>query len=128
MRITVVKMAVRPRVQSADELTPLIHCSADWIQQHTSVSFRRVAEDDVSPAQLAAVAAKEAIEVAGQPDLILYSGALTQQLVPDTSAFVQRELGLDGIPSFSVNQTCLSFIAALQVANGLLRAGVPRGG
>ncbi len=123
MRITAVKMAVPPRVQTANELASLIHRSEDWILQHTGVAFRRVADDDVSPAQLAAVAARETIEAAGTPDLILYAGALTQQLVPDTSAFVQRELGLDGVPSFSVNQTCLSFIAALQVANGLLRSG-----
>ena len=123
MRITAVKMAVPPRMQTADELASLIHRSEDWILQHTGVAYRRVADDDVSPAQLAAVAAREAIEVAGTPDLILYAGALTQQLVPDTSAFVQRELGLDGVPSFTVNQTCLSFIAALQVANGLLRVG-----
>ena len=123
MRITAVKMAIPPRIQSADELAPLIHRSAEWIHQHTGVSFRRVAEDNVSPAQLAAVAARDAISVSGRPDLILYAGALTQQLVPDTSAFVQRELGLDGVPCFSINQTCLSFIAALQVANGLLRIG-----
>ncbi len=123
MRIAAVTMAIPPRVQTAQEIASLIHRSAEWIQQHTGVLHRRIAEDDVSPAQLAADAARQAIAIAGQPDLILYAGALTQQLVPDTSVFVQRELMLERIPCFTINQTCLSFIAALQVAHGLLKVG-----
>ena len=88
------------------------------------MSFRRVAANDVSPSQLAAEASRKALTSTGVPDLILYAGALAQQIVPDTAAFVQRELGLERIPCFTVNQTCLSFIAALQVANGLLEVGM----
>lgn len=123
MRISAVTMAVPTRVQTAEELGPLIHRDSDWIRKHSGVSCRRIAEDSVSPAQLAAVAASEAIAIGGTPDLILYAGALTQQLVPDTSAFVQRELKLERIPCFTVNQTCLSFVAALQVSYGLLKVG-----
>lgn len=123
MRIAAVALAVPPRVQTAEELAPLIGKSAAWIEEHTGVLRRRVAEDDVSPAQLAAVAAREVIAAAGVPDLIIYAGALTQQLVPDTAAFVQRELGLERVPGYTVNQTCLSFIAALEVAHGLLAVG-----
>ena len=122
MRVAAVSMAAPPRIQTAAELAPLIGRSADWIQQHTGVLRRHIADDDVSPARLAAVAAKEVVAKAGSPDLVLYAGALTQQLVPDTSAFVHRELGLERVPSFTVNQTCLSFITALQVAHGLLKA------
>ncbi len=123
MRIAAISMAVPPRVQTAVELAPLLHRSAEWIEQHTGVARRRIADDSVSPAELAATAARQAISTAGPPDLILYAGALTQQLVPDTSAFVQKELGLERIPCFTINQTCLSFIAALQVAHSLLYVG-----
>ena len=102
MRITAVTMAIPPRVQNAHELAPLIHRSADWIAQQTGVFRRHVADDDVSPAQLAACAARAALSSTGPPDLILYAGALTQQLVPDTSAFVQRELELERIPCFTI--------------------------
>lgn len=123
MRIAAATMAVPPRVQTADELAPLIHRSAEWIGLHAGVLQRRIADESVSPAELAATAARQAIAIAGEPDLILYAGALTQQLVPDTSAFVQRELGLERVPCFTINQTCLSFIAALQVTHGLLQVG-----
>ncbi len=120
MRIAAIAKAVPPRVQTAGELAPLIGRSEEWIVEHTGVVERRVAEDSVSPAQLAAEASREVIAQAGIPDLVLYAGALTQQLVPDTAAFVLKELSLDRVPAFTVNQTCLSFIAALQVAHGLL--------
>jgi 3-oxoacyl-[acyl-carrier-protein] synthase-3 len=123
MRVTATTLAVPPRVQTSYELAPLIHRSAEWIQEHTGVLKRHIADDHVSPSQLAAIAAREAIAISGNPDLILYAGALTQHLVPDTSAFVQRELELERIPCFTVNQTCLSFIAAMQVAHGLLKVG-----
>lgn len=123
MQFAAVTMAVPPRIQSAYELAPLIGRSEEWIQLHSGVHRRRIAEDSVSPAQLAAAAARQAISLGGNPDLIIYAGALTQQLVPDTSAFVQSELELERVPCFTINQTCLSFIAALQVAYGLLKVG-----
>ena len=126
LRILDVAMAVPPRVQTAEELAVQIGCPADWIHQHTGVHRRHIAEDHVSPAQLAAVAAKKILQADQAPDLILYAGALSQQLVPETSAFVQRELLLHGVPSFTVNQTCLSFVTAIQVADSLLKSGVYR--
>jgi 3-oxoacyl-[acyl-carrier-protein] synthase III len=121
MRVSAVAMAVPSQIQSADELAPLIDRTAQWIQDHTGVLNRHVAPASMAPAELAAIAAREVISQTGKPDLILYAGALTQQLVPDTSVFVQKALGLEGINAFSVNQTCLSFIAALQVADSLLK-------
>jgi 3-oxoacyl-[acyl-carrier-protein] synthase-3 len=123
MRIVSVAMAAPPCIQTADDLAPLIGRSAEWIRESTGVACRRIAADVVSPSQLAAEAAQKALASTGTPDLILYAGALAQQIVPDTAAFVQRELGLERVPCFTVNQTCLSFVVALQVANGLLRAG-----
>jgi 3-oxoacyl-[acyl-carrier-protein] synthase III len=121
MRVSAVAMAVPSQTQSADELAPLIDRTAQWIHEHTGVINRRVAPANMAPAELAALAAGEVISQTGKPDLILYAGALTQQLVPDTSVFVQKALGLEGINAFTVNQTCLSFIAAIQVANSLLK-------
>ena len=61
MRIAAFVMAIPPRVQSAHELAPLIHRSPDWIAQQTGVLRRRIADDNLSPAQLAACAAREAL-------------------------------------------------------------------
>jgi 3-oxoacyl-[acyl-carrier-protein] synthase III len=123
IRIASIALAIPAEFQTAAQLAPWIGRDEQWIVEHTGVVQRYVADDATSPAELAAEAARQVIASSGAPDLLIYAGALTQQLVPDTSVFVLRELCLDGIPGFTVNQTCLSFVTALQVAEGLLRCG-----
>lgn len=71
---------------------------------------------------MGAAAARAACSRAGlQPgdmDLILNASGSAERAIPDGGPLLQRELGLgaSGIPSFSVHATCLSFIAALELA------------
>lgn len=111
-----------PRVQTAEELAPLLGVEASWIRRRTGVGERRIAEEDL--AVLGARAARDALGTGPPPDLVLNCGLSPAQLIPDTSVFFLRELGLSGIPSFSVHATCLGFLAALQTATGLLHAGL----
>jgi 3-oxoacyl-[acyl-carrier-protein] synthase III len=59
-------------------------------------------------------------------DAIIGASAGSQQVIPCTAAFVQRELGApDGRSAcFDVNATCLSFVFALQNAAHLITGGV----
>jgi 3-oxoacyl-[acyl-carrier-protein] synthase-3 len=70
---------------------------------------------------MGAIAAKEAIGDKEEPNLIINASGVPKQTLPDTSVFIQKELGLDGIPSFSIHSTCLSFIVALNSAASLLQ-------
>ncbi len=69
-----------------------------------------------------AIAAKEAIGDKPAPDLIINASGVPKQTIPDTSVFIQKELGYEGIPSFSVHSTCLSFITAINVAGSLIHS------
>ena len=82
----------------------------EWIIEKSGVKERRVSILDVD--QMGAMAGKEALGNSGKPDLILNASGVPKQTIPDTSTFYQRELGFEGIPSFSIHCTCLSFIAA----------------
>ena len=73
-------------------------------------------------AVMAARAGREVLEDR-PPDLIVNASLTPVQLIPDSSVFVQRELGLAGIPSFSVHATCLSFLVALRVVGTLVESG-----
>jgi len=75
---------------------------------------------------MAAHAARAALQSGGAPDLIVYASVCPRQLIPDTSVYVQHELGLEGIPSFSIHASCLSFLVALQNAAALVAAGTFR--
>ena len=84
------------------------------------VSERRVSELDVDA--MGAIAAKKAIGDKPPPDLIINASGVPKQTIPDTSVFIQNELGYEGIPSFSVHSTCLSIITAINVAGSLIQS------
>ncbi len=109
-----------PRIQTSEELSSYIGKSNNWIIKHTGVKERRISEIDVD--QMAAIACKEAIGDKQQPDLIINGSGVPKQTLPDTSVFIQQQLGYSGIPSFSVHSTCLSFIVALNTAASLLES------
>jgi 3-oxoacyl-[acyl-carrier-protein] synthase-3 len=112
------------RVETAAELAPRLGTSEDWILTRPGVRERRISEEPVEV--LGARAARAALGSGDAPDLIVNASVSARQLLPDTSVYIQHELGLEGIPSFSVHASCLSFLAALQAAAGLVAAGAYR--
>lgn len=123
MRVVAGGIAVPDTIQTADELAPLIGKSAQWIVNRCGVRNRRTGPPELGSPQLAAQAARIALVGQQSPDLILYAGGVKHQAVPDTSVFASHELGLDGVPSFSVDATCLSFLVAFHTADALIACG-----
>ena len=109
-----------PKIQTSKELSILINKSEDWINSRTGVLERRISAIDVD--KMATIAAKQAIGDKIEPDLIINASGVPKQTIPDTSVFIQKELGFSGIPSFTVHSTCLSFIVALNVASSLIQS------
>jgi 3-oxoacyl-[acyl-carrier-protein] synthase III len=97
--------------------------SAEWIAARTGVHERRVAEES-----MAVMGGRVGRAVLGEerPDLIVNASLTPIQLIPDSSVFIQRELGLDGIASFSIHATCLSFLVGLNTVGALVQAGAYR--
>jgi len=82
--------------------------------------------------EMGARAARRALaEAAMDPaelDLILWASGSPHQAIPDGACLLQRELGLgaSGIPCMAVGVTCMSFLAALDVASAMMPAGRKR--
>ena len=121
VKVTGVGLYLPPKIETAEDIAPKIGKPVDWIIKKSGVSERRVSEIDVD--QMGAIAGKEALGKGGKPDLIINASGVPKQTIPDTSTFYQRELGFEGIPSFSVHCTCLSFITALNTAASLIHSG-----
>lgn len=119
-KITGLGYYLPPHIETAEELSKKINKTERWVISRAGVSERRVSSIDVD--QMGARAARDAIGDKPQPDLIINASGVPKQTIPDTSVFIQRELGYDGIPSFSVHSTCLSFITALNVAGSLIHS------
>ncbi|MBN1757540.1 MAG: ketoacyl-ACP synthase III [Chitinispirillaceae bacterium] len=113
---------IPPKVQTSAELSRLIGRSEDWIISRTGVVNRHIAEEPMDA--MGAKAAHVALQNGPPPDCIINASTTPLQLIPDSSVFIQKELGLDGIPSWSVQATCLSFVIALNSAAALVQTGV----
>lgn len=101
-----------------------------WTEQEFGIAARHVAAPDETTSMMAAAAARAAMDRAGWgdgllPDVIIGGCGVMEQPIPSTAVLVQDRLGLShaGVPAFDVNQTCLSFVAALDVAATGIAAG-----
>jgi len=116
------------RVVPNSELEAMCGLSEGWVERRNGVRERRWVTDETS-SFMSARAACEALEEAklepGQLDLIINASGTGEQAIPDTGALIQRQLGLgnSGIPAMSINATCLSFVAAMDVAANFLQTG-----
>ena len=113
IKITDVGYYLPENIETSEQLAPKIGKSVDWIVSRTGVQERRVSDIDVD--LMGAKASKLALKNK-VPDLILNASGVGKQVIPDTSVFIQKELGFKGIPSFTIHSTCLSFLVALNTA------------
>jgi 3-oxoacyl-[acyl-carrier-protein] synthase-3 len=97
-----------------------------WITRKTAIRERRWVEPGQATSDLAAGAARQALESAGlSPDdlgAIIVATSTPDQLQPATAAFVHRNLGGSGtgVAAFDVNAVCAGFVYALDVAHSLV--------
>ena len=109
---------IPPRIEKNSDIAPRIGKSEDWIETKSGVVERRVSDIDVDV--MGALAGKKALGDNNRPDLIINASGVPKQAIPDTSIFFQKEMGFEGIPSFSIHSTCLSFITAFHTAGSLI--------
>ena len=95
---------------------------AGWTQEQFGIAARGVAAADETTSMMGAEAARRALADAGwrdgEFDVLIGACAVMEQPIPGTSILIQQALGLgkSGIWAFDVNQTCLSFVTALDIA------------
>lgn len=93
-----------------------------WTDEQFGIAARGVAADDETTSVMGAEAARRALAMAGwadgEFDVLIGACAVMEQPIPGTSVLIQQALGLgrSGVWAFDVNQTCLSFLTALDVA------------
>ncbi|WP_374597751.1 3-oxoacyl-[acyl-carrier-protein] synthase III C-terminal domain-containing protein [Brevundimonas sp.] len=95
---------------------------AGWTQDQFGIAARGVAAADETTSMMGTEAARRALADAGwgegEFDVLIGACAVMEQPIPGTSILIQQALGLgkSGIWAFDVNQTCLSFVTALDIA------------
>jgi 3-oxoacyl-[acyl-carrier-protein] synthase-3 len=116
------------RIVPSSELEAMCGVPAGWVQRRNGVRERRWVTDETS-SFMSGQAAIEALDEAklkpNQLDLIINASGTGEQAIPDTGVLIQRQLGLgnSGIPAMTVHTTCLSFVAAMDVASNFIHSG-----
>jgi len=118
------------RVLSNADFEKFLDTSDEWITTRTGIKERRIAADDESTVDLAAHAARAAIENAGiQPsdlDLIICSSFTPEMPLPSTACLVQQRLGAAGCGAFDLAAACSGFVYGLSIAAQFIQTGVYR--
>jgi 3-oxoacyl-[acyl-carrier-protein] synthase-3 len=113
-------------VPNADIIGP-IDSSDEWIRQRTGVITRTRASHDLSAAELATRAGREAIEKSGvdpsEIDLVIIATISNAQQTPSMAAVVADRLGANPAAAYDENAACAGFSYAVTQADALLRSG-----
>ena len=120
---------VPSRIVTNNDLAKLFDTSDEWIQQRTGIKERRyIEESGIGASDLAVPAVKMACENAGialaDLDAIIFATLSPDHCFPGSGCFLQRKLGLPGIPALDVRNQCSGFLYGLQIADAWLKAGM----
>lgn len=131
LRIVATGSALPSQRVTAEMLDQQLGRPAGWALARGGVHTRYFAGPQESQSQLGAAALHDALQRAGltvgDVDLLISACGVAEQALPNTGAFIAAHAGLPaGTPAFDVGASCLSFLVALQVAQGLLAGGLYR--
>jgi 3-oxoacyl-[acyl-carrier-protein] synthase-3 len=118
---------VPDRVVTNEDLTKLMDTTDEWIVERTGIRERRWVPEGMSGAEMARRASQMALDDAGvsasSVDAIVLATLSPDHFFPGTGVFLQRELGIPGIPALDVRAQCSGFLYGLSVADAWIRCG-----
>ena len=118
---------VPDRIVTNEELTRYMDTSDEWIVERSGIRERRWVDEGMSGAEMAARASRIALEDAGMEagdvDAIVLATLSPDHFIPGTGVFLQRELGMQGIPALDIRAQCSGFVYGMSVADAWIRVG-----
>ena len=117
---------VPPKVLTNDDLVRMgLDTTDEWIAKRTGVRARRMAEPDVTTADLACEASKQALAMAGVAstdiDLIIVATITPDTCCPSAANWLQAKLDAPQAVTFDVTAACSGFIFGINVAEQYLK-------
>jgi 3-oxoacyl-[acyl-carrier-protein] synthase III len=119
---------VPERVVSNHELAETWNTTDEWIRERTGIERRHWVDwGREAGSDLAYRATVRALDRAGMDaselDCIVYATLSPDYFFPGSGVFLQRKLGVAGIPALDVRTQCSGFLYGLSVADAWIRTG-----
>jgi 3-oxoacyl-[acyl-carrier-protein] synthase-3 len=113
-----------------DDIVGPIESSDEWIRQRTGVITRKRASANVSAADLATDAAKEAVSKAGikptEIGAVIIATISNEVQTPSMAALVADRIGATPAAAYDVSAACAGFCYGIAQADALVRAGTAK--
>ena len=104
-----------------------IETSHEWIHERTGIVERHIAGKGDTTCSMAAEASRSAMSragvTAGELDVIVFSTATPDRLLPATAVELQAELGASRAAAFDLSAACSGWLYGLTVAEGMIASG-----
>ena len=116
------------RILTNADLEKLVETNDQWIVERTGICERHIAAEGEFTSDLAAQAARAALEVAPDDiDLLLVATTTPDLVFPSTACIVQSKLGMtNGRPAFDLQAVCSGFVYPLSVADQFIKTGAAK--
>ena len=118
---------VPPKLLTNADLEKMVETTDEWILQRTGIRQRHIVDPGVATSDLAAEAAKKAIEKAGLTpddiDVIIVGTVTPDMMFPSTACLVQAKIGANKAWGFDLSAACSAFTYALTVGNTIVASG-----
>jgi len=116
-----------PRVVTNHDLEKLVDTNDAWITERTGIKQRHAADPGVPTSEIAAIAARKALEMAHvQPeeiDTIIVATSSPDRIVPPTAVYVQRLLGCWNAGCYDLVAACTGFAYGLSSGRAYISSG-----
>lgn len=118
------------RVLTNAELEKMVDTSDEWIRTRTGIAERRIAGEKEVTSDMAAAAARKALDSAGvaadDVDAILMATCTPDMLLANSACAVQQKIGARKAFCLDLGAACSGFLYGMEVARGLIGSGLYR--
>lgn len=116
------------RILSNEELSTMVDTSDEWIRERTGITQRHILAENQQTSDLAAEAAKQALDDAGisidDIDALVVATTTPDMIFPSTASIVQYKLGGKDFPAWDIQAVCSGFVYGLAQVDGMMRSGM----
>lgn len=110
------------------DLEKMVDTNDQWIRERTGISARHIAAKGETTSDLALVASKKALEMAGLTakdlDMILVATVTPDEIMPNTACHLQRKLGARDVMSVDISAACTGFVYGISIADQFIKTGL----
>ncbi|MFS8512274.1 MAG: ketoacyl-ACP synthase III [Planifilum fulgidum] len=118
------------KVLTNKDLETMVDTTDEWIVSRTGIRERRIAAEEQASSDLAAEAARRALEsakvTADQLDLIIVATVTPDMMFPATACLLQDRLGAEKAAAFDLSAACSGFLYGIATATQFIQNGMYR--